>query len=70
MYGVNLDLLHAKGSHRRDGSPKDPHAHHRAEHRALLAEERSARWKSVAGRAMAFFRQPAARQAKAECTRL
>lgn len=38
MHGVNLDLLHTL-PHHSDGRPKDPHAHHRAEHLEALREE-------------------------------
>jgi hypothetical protein len=40
MHGVNIDLLRASVRHHPDGRPKDPHAHHRAEH---LAEQRAMR---------------------------
>lgn len=44
MHGVNLDLLRACTRHHPDGQPKDPHAHHRAEHLADLRAARQARW--------------------------
>ena len=43
MYNVNLDLLKAM-SHHPGGQPRDPHAHHLAEHLAVLRAEKSARW--------------------------
>lgn len=43
MHGVNLDLLRALAAYHPDGRPKDPHAHHLAEHRAVLAEESAER---------------------------
>lgn len=46
MHGVNLDLLRTT-PHHPDGRPKDPHAHHRAEHVAALAEARDGRRDAV-----------------------
>ena len=43
MHGVNLDLLRATAAHHSDGRPKDPHAHHRAEHLTVLRNARKAR---------------------------
>ncbi|MCU0828073.1 MAG: hypothetical protein MUE52_11855 [Tabrizicola sp.] len=46
MHGVNLDLLKTT-AYRADGTPRDPHAHHRAAHLATLRVARRARWASV-----------------------
>ncbi|MES2914945.1 MAG: hypothetical protein V4753_07485 [Pseudomonadota bacterium] len=44
MHSVNLDFLRATARHDPDSRPKDPHAHHRAEHLARLRAERRSRW--------------------------
>jgi hypothetical protein len=44
MHVVNLDLLRALSAYHPDGSPKDPHARHGAELRALDAARRRAWW--------------------------
>jgi hypothetical protein len=44
MHSVNLDLLRASARHHPDGLSKDLHAHHRAEHLAILRAERRSRW--------------------------
>ena len=46
MHGVNLDLLRSLSTHRPDGRPKDPHAHHRAEHLARQHGLRRALWRA------------------------
>jgi len=45
MHGVNLDLLRTT-PHHADGTPKDPHAHHRADHLAALGAARRQVWRS------------------------
>lgn len=56
MHGVNLDLLRTR-PHHPDGGPHDLHAHHRAEHLAVLAEERLARRRSLIGRILGLLRR-------------
>jgi hypothetical protein len=57
MNGINLDLLRASAAHHPDGQPKDPHAHHRAEHLASLRTERRARWMATLARILAGMRR-------------
>jgi hypothetical protein len=44
MHGINTDLLRAMSRHHADGRPKDPYAHHRAEHLAQRREARRQHW--------------------------
>jgi hypothetical protein len=55
MHSVNLDLLHASARHHPDGHPKDPHAHHRAEHLASLRAARRSRWRAYLDRIRRAF---------------
>jgi hypothetical protein len=45
MHGVNLDLLQTT-RHHANGTPKDPHAQHRAEHLANLRAARRDIWRN------------------------
>lgn len=68
MHGVNLDLLRTL-PHHPDGRPKDPHAHHRADHLAALREERAAARRSVPALVLRAFRFPFAdRKVRASCS--
>ncbi|MGL4235090.1 hypothetical protein [Tabrizicola sp.] len=60
MYPVNLDLLHASAAHNPDGSPKDLHAHHRAELIAIQRAERRARWQGRVNWLMSRVQRPPA----------
>jgi|GEM_PF-1442435 len=66
MYGVNLDLLRATARHHPDGRPKDPHAHHRAEHLAVLRSTRSAWVLAVLAGLANLIRAPKAKPAPAD----
>lgn len=68
MHGVNLDLLRATSVHDPDGRPKDAHAHHRVELRAIRKAERAARWQGAIARIVALARKTARRQAKVPST--
>ncbi|WP_135450862.1 hypothetical protein [Tabrizicola caldifontis] len=54
MHGVNLDLLQTTPYHA-DGTPRDRHAFHRAEHRKALRETRQARRVAALARLLTWF---------------
>jgi len=58
MHGVNLDLLRASAPCHPDGRPKDPHAHHRAEHLAARQAARALRRQSLLLRLISLFPRP------------
>jgi hypothetical protein len=64
MHGVNLDLLRTTPYHP-DGGPKDPHAHHRSDHTAALAEERQGRRRNLVSRILSIFRRSPGRRTAA-----
>lgn len=68
MHIVNPDLLRAAAAHHPDGRPKNPHAHHLAEHLAALRVERAARWQATLTRIRALVGKPALSQGKAPST--
>jgi hypothetical protein len=68
MHVINLDLLRASGAYHPDGRPKDPHAHHRAEHLATLKAERAAWWQGTLARIVALGRKAARSQINAPST--
>lgn len=55
MTNVNLDLLRATSAHHPDGSPKDRHAHHRAEIGRLARSSRHAAWQNRLARLRAVI---------------
>lgn len=68
MHGVNLDLL-CTLPHHPDGRPKDPHAHHRAEHLAALQEEKAPGRRSVLAQIIRSLRFPFVdRKVRASCS--
>lgn len=64
MHGVNLDLLRATAAHHPDGRPKDPYAHHKAEHQSALEAARVERGHSRVSRVVALFRKMVRRRGK------
>ncbi|MBP9047546.1 MAG: hypothetical protein KBF85_04655 [Tabrizicola sp.] len=59
MHGVNLDLLRPV--------PRCPHAHHRAEHLAILRAARRRRWAAALARLVAWASSKPRATAQAPC---
>jgi hypothetical protein len=69
MHSVNLDLLRATARHFPDGQPKDPHAHHRAEHLAARRATRQDRWRAALASLTAPFAKVRAKATAAPVAR-